>query len=310
MGPFATSGRLNPSAAASVSTVMAFLVIVLVVAAGLGLFALGRIDLWLHDRRSARRDRYSLDWLQAHTGIASHAEVEALVGPPGADCLYHVPPERLRSLPRARWWAREPGHAALDAVAVIALAVGAGTSLREGSPAWAWLAPPMAYLALEIGWGIAWLVLFDPEDPPRRGVDPDVPDLDGASDLRTGVAELGRTVDELIEDSERRRAEDRRDGSLPPLLRLLVGLVTRWELARLRRDRHEVRELEDGLADDLADARRNLVRIRWRIGELVGPDGAPDDPAARERLRMLRELDERTRETIESIDASAAREID
>jgi hypothetical protein len=56
--------------------------------------------------RNARRHRYSLDDLQFATGLERRSELEAIVGAPGSDWLYSVPPEVWTRLPREKWWWR------------------------------------------------------------------------------------------------------------------------------------------------------------------------------------------------------------
>lgn len=71
----------------------------LIVAGVVALVELLVLEAELLAWRNARRHRYSLTTLQAATGLGSRAELEAVVGAPGPDCLYGVPPERWAELP-------------------------------------------------------------------------------------------------------------------------------------------------------------------------------------------------------------------
>ena len=74
------------------------LVLACVVSVLLLVVSLLRLDIDLLDLRNASRGRYSLDWLQYRTGIASVAELEVLTGPVADDRLYVLSAEQLAAI--------------------------------------------------------------------------------------------------------------------------------------------------------------------------------------------------------------------
>lgn len=294
----------------------------LIVAGVVALVELLVLEAELLAWRNARRHRYSLTTLQAATGLGSRAELEAVVGAPGPDCLYGVPPERWAELPRQRWWWRI-GDGPLTTLATLTLAVLAvAATAALGEPHWPLVLAALTGVAIQVALAALYLTLHDLDE--ERGEEPTpIPDdaeLEGLG-IVAGSRALARALDAELARLEAARRRSARHAGTTAAERLLFGALDRWFTRRLRRQRVEVARLVEGtealaaevaqlqpklrgLISGLEDAAEaaELCELELRLSEAL--PGAPAAPPARREPSPAAKL-ARLRATLrEAIDAT------